>query len=120
MFNHQEFMIRARLDAQLLQTWVEAGWLKPHQQATELWFSEIDLARAELIHDLGDDLGVNEHGVDVVLSLVDQVHGLRRTVRELLIALGRQPESLRREIVGQIQTMWAKELDAAEPPRSPV
>jgi chaperone modulatory protein CbpM len=107
MIDSREFMIRARLDADLLQTWVEAGWLRPQREAAEQWFSDIDLARAQLIVDLGNDLGVNDHGVDVVLSLVDQVHGLRRTIRELLVALGGQPESVRRDIVGEIQANWA-------------
>jgi chaperone modulatory protein CbpM len=111
MINSREFMLRARLDAHLLQTWIEAGWLKPRQDAAEEWFSDIDLARAQLIHDLGNDLGVNDHGVDVVLSLVDQVHGLRRTIRELLVALGGQPESVRREIVGEIEAMWTSAPD---------
>jgi chaperone modulatory protein CbpM len=107
MIDSREFMIRARLDPDLLQTWVEAGWLRPQRADAEQWFSDIDLARAQLIVDLGNDLGVNDHGVDVVLSLVDQVHGLRRTIRELLVALGGQPESVRRDIVGEIQANWA-------------
>ena len=30
------------------------------------------------------DLGVNDEGIAVILDLVDQLHGLRRTLRELL------------------------------------
>jgi DnaJ-class molecular chaperone len=48
-------------------------------------YSEIDLARAHLIKDL-NDLGVNDAGVPVILDLVDQLHGLRRVLRELLSA----------------------------------
>jgi chaperone modulatory protein CbpM len=33
---------------------------------------------------LKSDLGVNDEGVGVVLNLVDQVHGLRRVLTELL------------------------------------
>jgi hypothetical protein len=38
------------------------------------------VARAQLIRDLKDDLGVNDEGVGVILNLVDQVHGLRRVL----------------------------------------
>jgi chaperone modulatory protein CbpM len=43
-------------------------------------FSEADLARAELIRDLMQDLGVNDEGVGVILNLLDQMHGLRRAL----------------------------------------
>jgi chaperone modulatory protein CbpM len=37
-----------------------------------------------LICDLRDDLGINDDAVLVVLDLIDQIHGLRRLVRELV------------------------------------
>ena len=55
-------------------------------------FSEADLARARLIRDLKTDMGVNDEGVTVILDLVDQVHGLRRILRELLSAVYAQSE----------------------------
>jgi len=36
-----------------------------------------------LIQDLTSDLGVNHEGVDVILHLMDQIHGLRRALREV-------------------------------------
>ena len=44
----------------------------------------VDLARAQLIRDLREDLGVNDEGISVVLHLVDQMHGLRRSMRDLI------------------------------------
>jgi chaperone modulatory protein CbpM len=43
----------------------------------------MDVARAHLIQDLKADLGVNDEGVDVILHLVDQLHGLRRAMAQL-------------------------------------
>jgi chaperone modulatory protein CbpM len=71
------------LDNELLDQWVEAGWLTPHQNSTGQRFSSVDIARAYLIRDL-QDLGVNDDGIPIVLDLVDQVHGLRYVLRELL------------------------------------
>jgi chaperone modulatory protein CbpM len=82
----QEFLLRARLDIEALHAWIEAGWLIPDRNGEERGFSEVDLARARLIHDL-KGLGVNEDGIPIVLDLVDQVHGLRRALRELLSLL---------------------------------
>jgi chaperone modulatory protein CbpM len=47
-------------------------------------FSEVDLALAKLIRDLTRDLGVNGEGVGVILDRVDQVHGLRMALTEVL------------------------------------
>jgi chaperone modulatory protein CbpM len=84
MIRLEEFLIRARLERSSLQTWITAGWLVPPQTDPELMFSDVDLARAQLIHDLREDLGVNDEGISVVLHLVDQVHGLRQTMQELI------------------------------------
>jgi chaperone modulatory protein CbpM len=80
----EEFLIRARLEHRSLQAWVAAGWLVPPQTDPELMFSDVDLARAQLIRDLREDLGVNDEAVSVVLHLIDQVHGLRRSMQGLL------------------------------------
>jgi chaperone modulatory protein CbpM len=49
--------------------------------------SDADIARAQLIKDLKSDLDVNDEGVGVILNLVDQVHGMRRVLTELLRSL---------------------------------
>lgn len=79
-----ESLTRSQLDTQLLSAWIEAGWLRPHESASGPEYSDVDLARARLIADLRDDLGLNDEAVPVVLDLIDQIHGLRRLVRELL------------------------------------
>jgi chaperone modulatory protein CbpM len=84
MISMQEFLLRTRVEHQSLDAWIQAGWLIPPQTEPELAFSDVDLARAQLIRDLRDDLGVNDEGISVVLHLLDQVHGLRRSMEALL------------------------------------
>jgi chaperone modulatory protein CbpM len=81
----EKFVVHARIDFHTLETWVEAGWLVPGQLEGRAHYSEVDLARAHLINDLSG-LGVNEAGVPIVLDLVDQLHGLRRALRDVLAA----------------------------------
>ena len=77
------YLIEAQFDVRAVDHWIEAGWLLPIEpDANRL--SDIDLARAQLIFDLTANLGVNDEGVPVILDLIDQVHGLRRAMRELL------------------------------------
>ena len=47
----------------------------------------MDLARAGLIHDLKHNMGVNDEGLDVILHLIDQMHGLRRALAEALASM---------------------------------
>ena len=79
-----EFLDRTQLDLETLEVWIEEEWLVPTRTATELAFSEADLARAELIRDLKQELGINDEGVGVILNLLDQVHGLRKALAETL------------------------------------
>ncbi len=79
----QEFLSLSGMGHETLTAWIEEEWLIPRGSIAEMSFSEIDIARARLIRDLKMDLGVNDEGVGVILNLVDQLHGLRRTLMEL-------------------------------------
>jgi chaperone modulatory protein CbpM len=113
----REFVVQSRLDAQVLEAWIEAGWLLPRQDGDKRDFSDADLARAQLILDL-EQLGVNDEAVPVILDLVDQVHGLRRTLRDLLSAIHAQPEAMRRWIIADLRTAASSRPtdDSAQPP----
>jgi chaperone modulatory protein CbpM len=80
MITEREFLERARLDRRTLQVWIEEEWVIPGRSAGEPAFTDMDLARAELIHDLQDKMGVNDEGLGVVLHLLDQMHALRRAL----------------------------------------
>lgn len=78
-----EFLARSGIDMRLLQQWIEREWLRPDRRDAALILSELDAARARLIRDLKGDFGINDEGVEIVLHLVDQIHGLRRVLMEL-------------------------------------
>lgn len=90
----REFLLRVRLDQDTLTAWIEEEWLMPRSAAAEPEFSDADVARAELIRDLKEDLDVNDSGIGVILSLIDQVHGLRRTLAEVLQTIRERPDRL--------------------------
>jgi chaperone modulatory protein CbpM len=94
MITEREFLQRARLDQRTLSIWIEEEWLIPGRSAHELSFTEMDLARANLIHDLKDKMGVNDEGLGVILHLLDQMHALRRALADTLnSARERRPSS---------------------------
>ncbi len=80
----QEFLDRSQVDRETLEVWIEEEWLLPSRTAAELVFSEADLARAKLIQNLTRDLGVNAEGMGVILNLLDQLHGLRKALANVL------------------------------------
>jgi chaperone modulatory protein CbpM len=97
MITTAEFVVRARIDDQTLAHWIAAGWLLP-QRTPDPAFSEVDLARAQLIRELKEDFGVNDEGISLVLHLLDQIHGLRRNLQILVEEVRRN----RRPITGEL------------------
>ena len=90
-FATAELLVHAQLDRQTLDVWIEEGWLVPAGTQVEQIFYEADLARAQLIRDLIDDLGVNTEGVGIVLNLVDQLHGLRSAMAQIVSSTPTNP-----------------------------
>ena len=111
----EEFRAHAKLDAKLLEAWIDAGWLIPAVRKGRRHFSEIDLARALLIKDLHDGLGINDEGIAVILHLVDQLHGLRHVLDSIMSALSAQPEDVRLTIAGYVRARRS----VARPVRGP-
>ena len=68
----------------MLEGWIKEEWLLPREDGTGQAFSDVDTARAHLTKALKYDLGINDEAVGMILNLIDQVHGLRRTLRDLL------------------------------------
>jgi chaperone modulatory protein CbpM len=98
----REFVLQARIDAKVLSQWIAAGWLMPHRTETAQVFSEVDLARAHLVHDL-QELGVNDEGIPIILDLIDQLHGVRRLLGGILAGFDTRPEAARRRLVAGLQ-----------------
>ena len=75
------------IDLLELSHWVERGWVAPDEAGGTWEFQDIDVARVRLIHTLRHDMEVGEDAVPLVLSLLDQVYDLRRTLRDVLEAV---------------------------------
>ena len=81
----REVFIAGDIDPERLSAWIDAGWLGPGSDKPEPdSLSEADVARAQLICDLKDEFGINDEGVEVILDLLDQIHGLRLVMRQML------------------------------------
>lgn len=92
----ETFCLRARLEVETVRSWIEAGFVRAE-------LTEADLARAALIRDLIEDLGVNPEGVEVVLDLLDQLHAARAALRRVLSALADADPALRERVAAAMR-----------------
>jgi len=88
IMDKQEFLTHSGVQVQMLEFWLEQRWLIPEQTAAGTRFSAMDIARARLIGDLKTGFGVNDEGVDMILHLLDQLHGLRSALAQLRKDMG--------------------------------
>ncbi|MBM3516540.1 MAG: hypothetical protein FJX56_01390 [Alphaproteobacteria bacterium] len=70
-----------------LRAWVAAGWVRASAAAGGYRFDDIDVARVRLIQGLRRELAIDAAVLPLVLSLLDQVYGLRRALRQLAITV---------------------------------
>lgn len=92
----ETFCLRARIEIETVRSWIDAGFVRAE-------LSEADLARAALIRDLIEDLGVNLEGVEVVLDLLDQLHEARAALRRVLAALADADPAVRARVAAALR-----------------
>ncbi|MEM7059941.1 MAG: chaperone modulator CbpM [Pseudomonadota bacterium] len=71
-----------------LEICIREAWITPARSKKGHVFDDVDLARLRLISELADDLLIDDNAMPIVLSLIDQIHGLKRRLHELDEALG--------------------------------
>jgi len=102
------------LGRETLRIWIKRGWVTPDQMGTRYQFREIDIARVGLIHEFSRDLALDDDTLDLVLPLLDQVHGLRNQLRRLARAVNAQPDAVRRQIARDLAVSDAKQPGEGE------
>lgn len=99
MLEEREVVARVRrLRLQELRLWVQNGWIKPAGSDRGPVFDDLDVARIRLVCDLRKEMSLPNDAVPVVLSLIDQIHGLRRELHGLAQAIDTQPAEVRQAI----------------------
>ena len=97
--------LRGGLTSMHVERWVARGLLRPAGTSDAWSFEQIDLARARLLAELGDDIGLDDDTVETVVGLVDQVHTLRGELHPLAQAIAEQPPATREAIAAALQRL---------------
>lgn len=95
------------LTIERLRGFLAEGWIVPATGEAAITFTEIDVARVRLVCELTDDMAVGDEAVPVILSLIDQVHGLRAELKRLARAVEKQPDAVRTAIRREIGSLPA-------------
>jgi chaperone modulatory protein CbpM len=102
MTDLDDVMRLCRVERIELETWIEREWVLPARSASGFRFSEADVARVALVCDLRRDLAIDEEAMPVVLSLIDQVYALRRSLRRMSEAAEALPEPARSAFLARL------------------
>ncbi len=78
-----------------LRLWVRRGWVVPTASRAGHAYDQLDLARVRLVCQLKDEMKLNDEAIPVVLSLMDQLYGIRREFKAMTEAIDQQPEDIR-------------------------
>ena len=93
------------LNADALHRWIDLGWVLPEQDADSILFDRSDVARVRLICELHYELRIEEDSLTVVLSLLDQLYAVRRSLRTLVAAVEAQPDDIRDRMWALVQSV---------------
>lgn len=83
------------LQAAQLDSYIRAGVVVPVQSEGGPLFRDVDIARLHLVVDLAEGYHLDDEALALVLSLVDQLHGLRGDMHAILDAVAREPAETR-------------------------
>ena len=96
------------LSVQRLHKWIRLGWVRPERREGAAFFHDVDVARVRLLNELEHTLEFDDDTVPLVLSLLDQIHGLRNELRCLTLAVQEQSPPVR----DRIRAAYARIADA--------
>ena len=83
----------------------DSGVVQPVQSESGPRFRELDAARLQLALELEDMFELHDEALGLVLSLIDQLNGMRGDMRAVLGALAEEPPETRarlREVIARV------------------
>lgn len=99
LFSEDEVIANVtRLTRTQLISFVEARIVTPVHSDRGPVYRQLDLARMELLCDLTEQFDLDEDSLGVLISLVDQLHGVRAELRALVDAIAEEPPEVRDRI----------------------
>ncbi len=89
----------SRLTSLRLSEYLAAEIVIPEQTDRGLVYHSLDVARLELACELHEQYDMEADALAMMISLIDQMHGLRAELREVLSAFEAQPDPVRQTLI---------------------
>ncbi|MDO5603959.1 MAG: hypothetical protein Q4G25_02245 [Paracoccus sp. (in: a-proteobacteria)] len=96
------------LTAPRLSHYIEIQVIRPVLSEAGETYREIDRARLRLLCSLSDDYGLDGDALSLMMSLLDEMHGLRGEMRAVMAALAEEPDEARARITTRIRRVRAQ------------
>ena len=104
-------LMDSRIERAHVEDYIAREWVRPEREHDTWHFEAIDIARLRLVHHLVRDIDINTEGMDVVLSLIDQLYAMRAHMKRITHAISAQPSEIQAEIRAILQRQAAIEAD---------
>lgn len=91
-----------RLDRARLSRFVRIEVVRPADAGGRVAYRRVDVARLELLCDLCDDFDLDDDALEIIMGLVDQLHGTRSDLVALMRALGEEEEEVRTRVTRRL------------------
>lgn len=91
------------LNTARLRAFVRSDAVKPMRSEVGLVYRQVDLARLELLCDLTEHFDLGEDELDIILSLIDQLHCVRGELRAIAEAIASESHDVRARIGEALQ-----------------
>ncbi|MDF1855885.1 chaperone modulator CbpM [Pseudooceanicola sp.] len=92
-----------RLTRGQLVRFIEVELVRPERDGSGYVFRSVDIARLELLCDLSQDLDLDETGLDIVVSLIDQLHAARQDLVTMAQAIDTLPADLKARVMAELK-----------------
>jgi len=98
-YSEDEVVARiGRLTRAQLVSFVEAEIVTPLHTGEGVVYRQIDIVRVELLCELSEDFDLGTDALGVVISLIDQLHGVGGDLRAVLAAVAAEPLEVRQRV----------------------
>ncbi len=87
-----------------IEAWMRDGLVKPEKHKGAQVFSEAECARIQLVCTLHYDLDIELNSMQVIMSLLDQLHDTRERLQRLSGAVLAQDKTVQSSILRSIET----------------
>lgn len=102
---HETLQAVPDLSKDQLDRYIVAGVVQPVQSQDGPLFREIDIARLSLLVELADGYHLDDESLGLVMSLLDQLNGLRGEMRAIIDALAQEPPETRERLGHSIREL---------------